>query len=70
MPLLRVAVPVPLADTFDYAWAGAGPAPRPGTRVAVPFGRSRRIGIVVSHAASSALPPERLKPVLEALDET
>ncbi len=68
--VLRVAVPVPLAESFDYLWTGAEPAPAPGTRVAVPFGRSRRIGIVLAVGVESALPRERLKPVIEALDGT
>ncbi len=66
--VLRVAVPVPLAETFDYLWTGAQPAPAPGTRVAVPFGRSRRIGVVLAAGVETAVPRERLKPVIEALD--
>jgi primosomal protein N' (replication factor Y) len=66
--ILRVAVPVPLAETFDYAWEGEGPPPPPGCRVRVPFGRSRRIGIVIRVAAESGVPAERLKAVLEVLD--
>src|SRR5690606_18422590 len=66
--LVRVAVPVPLADTFDYLWPGPGPTPPPGTRVSVPFGRGERIGIVVEQPAASTLPTERLKSVRAALD--
>src|SRR5690554_4608338 len=66
--LIRVAVPVPLADGFDYVWDGAGPPPAPGARVEVPFGRGHRIGIVLEHPASTALPPEKLKPARRALD--
>src|SRR5690606_39020694 len=67
--LLRVAVPVPLADACDYRWAGDGPRPAPGTRVEVPFGRGRRIGIVLEWPAASSLPPEKLKAVPAALDD-
>jgi primosomal protein N' (replication factor Y) len=67
--ILRVAVPVPLADTFDYAWEGEGPAPAPGCRVRVPFGRSRRIGVIMGAAAESDVPLARLKAVLAVLDD-
>jgi len=39
-----------------------------GTRVRVPFGRQRLIGVVMEIADSSDLPLERLKPILEVLD--
>ncbi len=66
--IIRVAVPVPLADGFDYVWGGAGPAPAPGTRVEVPFGRGHRIGVVLEHPASTALPEDKLKIARRALD--
>jgi len=68
-PVVRVAVPVPLADVFDYL-APAGASPAPGTRVRVPFGRRERVGIVVEHSAVSALAPAKLKPIREVLDAT
>ncbi len=70
-PVVRVAVPVPLADAFDYlAPAGApdGELPPLGSRVRVPFGRGERVGIVVEHAAASSLAPAKLKPIREVLD--
>ncbi|HEU4618106.1 MAG TPA: primosomal protein N' [Gammaproteobacteria bacterium] len=63
-----MAVPVPLAETFDYVWSDEGPAPMPGCRVAVPFGRSRRVGLVIESAGGSDVPKDRLKAVLEPLD--
>src|SRR5262245_25295990 len=66
--LVRVAVPVPLADAFDYLWPGDGAAPAPGCRVLVPFGRNVRVGIVVEHPAATTLPAGKLKPVRAALD--
>ena len=66
-PVVRVAVPVPLADVFDYL-APSGASPTPGTRVRVPFGRGERVGIVVEHSAVSALAPAKLKPIREVLD--
>jgi primosomal protein N' (replication factor Y) len=68
---VRVAVFAPLRETFDYrippAFTGAVPA---GTRVRVPFGSSRRVGVVVDELASSQLPAARIKPVDSVLDET
>jgi primosomal protein N' (replication factor Y) len=66
--LLKVAVPVPLAEAFDYL-APEGAAPPPvGCRVRVPFGRGERIGIVVDHPATSAVEAARLRPILTVLD--
>lgn len=69
-PLIRVALPVPLAEGFDYFWPHPQPVPLPGTRVEVPFGRGRRIGIVLGRLTSTDLPAEKLKPIAAALDET
>ena len=40
----------------------------PGTRVRVPFGRQRLVGVVLDGADSSDVPSDRLKPILEVLD--
>ena len=70
MSVLRVAVPVPLLQIFDYLPppGSAGDLPSPGCRIAVPFGRGRRIGILVDVADHSELPRDRLKPALAVLD--
>ena len=71
VPVVRVALPTPLRRLFDYRAdlpGDAGGAIEPGMRVRVPFGRQRLIGIVAATAASSELPEERLKSVLERLD--
>jgi len=65
--LVRVAVPVPLADAFDYL-APAGALPALGCRVRVPFGRGERIGIVVDHPAATDVSPARLKTIGSVLD--
>ena len=68
--ILRIAVPVPLPQLFDYL-------PPPGidaatialgARVLVPFGHSRRVGIVVARTNDSALPSARLKPAYTLLE--
>ena len=66
--ILKVAVDVPVRDTFDYL-APHGPLPAPGTRVRVPFGRGTRVGLVLGHAGESAVPAHRLKAALGVLDD-
>src|SRR5687768_10397433 len=65
--LIRVAVPVPLADAFDY-FAATGPLPQIGSRVRVPFGRGERIGLVIEHPSSTDVAPGRLKAIRAVLD--
>jgi primosomal protein N' (replication factor Y) (superfamily II helicase) len=64
--LVRVALPVPLAQTFDYLPGPFDPAP--GCRVRVPFGRSNHIGIVIDRVAETSIERKRLKPVAALLD--
>jgi primosomal protein N' (replication factor Y) len=69
--VFRVALDTPLRRLFDYlppASAGALQQPAPGSRVRVPFGRQRLVGVVVGSADTSEVPPGRLKPILEVLD--
>ncbi len=69
--ILRIAVPSPLRQLFDYlppdAWP-TGASLRPGVRVRVPFGRRQLIGILVEVVPHSAIPAAQLKPALEILD--
>lgn len=61
---LQVAVPVPLRQTFDYLHDAK---PTPGTRVLVPFGRRKLVGIVIStHSSSTA---HKLKRIERQLDQ-
>jgi len=66
--LLRVAVPVPLADAFDYLAPAGQPAAALGCRVRVPFGRGERIGIVVDQPRETTLALGKLKTIREVLD--
>ena len=68
--VLRVALPAPLPRWFDYLSPGDQATPLPGSRVEVPFGRARRVGIVVAQVASSDIPHDQLKPALRVLDDT
>jgi primosomal protein N' (replication factor Y) len=67
--ILRIALDTPLRRLFDYLPARDFPAPEPGVRVRVPFGRQRLVGIVHSHADASELPKEKLKSISEVLDD-
>ena len=66
--VLQVAVPAPLPTLFDYR--SADMAAVRGTRVLVPFGRGKRVGVVLGASAASAIAPERLKGILEVLDDS
>jgi primosomal protein N' (replication factor Y) len=68
--ILRIALDTPLRRLFDYLPPRDSLAlPQVGTRVRVPFGRQRKVGIVIAHADGSDLPHEKLKAVLEVLDD-
>ncbi len=61
---VRVALPLPLDQTFTYAVEG-GPLPS-GTRVLVPFQRQERIGFVVGQGGEEGL--KRIRTVLSVMD--
>jgi primosomal protein N' (replication factor Y) len=67
--ILRIALDTPLRRLFDYLAPKERPAPKIGARVRVPFGRQRLIGVVIAQASSSDLPAEKLKAVLDVIDE-
>lgn len=67
MPVVQVALPVPLPRLFDYL-PPQGVQPVIGGRVSVPFGNRRMIGIVVAFRDSSDLPEAQLKRVVDVLD--
>ena len=69
MPVLRVALDVPLHRLFDYL-ADTGGEAEIGLRVRVPFGRGEKIGVIVEVAETSDWPLEQLKPALEILRDT
>lgn len=68
--ILRIAVPTPLARTFDYLAPRDAAALVPGLRVSVDFAGRRLTGVIDALAGDSACPPEALKPVLAVLDDT
>ncbi len=68
MPIAKVVLPVCVAHAFDYRISHHLPCPQPGTRVSVPFGRRRAIGIVISLSETSEVPDKSLKAIIEILD--
>lgn len=65
----QVALPVPLPQLFDYLPPHSGQVIVPGSRVLVPFGRRKLVGIVVTKCAKSEVPPARLLRILAVLDD-
>ena len=68
MKIARVALDIPLEDSFDFRLPEGLDAPL-GSLVVVPFGRARKVGVVVGHANRSELPVERLREVERAVDD-
>src|SRR5512140_479330 len=68
MPIVRVALDVPLPTLFDYE-SGGNVKIEPGQRVVVPFGRKQVVGVAMECVADSDLAAERIKPVSRVLDE-
>ena len=69
MPIVRVALDVPLPTLFDYTVA-EGVAVATGQRVIVPFGRRQMVGVVMECVAVSEMSPERIKPVTQVLHDS
>lgn len=65
--VVRVALPVPLARLFDYLPPAGGVAV--GSRVLVPFGRKKLVGVVVASGVEAAVAGGRLKALLSVLDD-
>ena len=67
MPIVRVALDVPLHTLFDYIVPEDLVAVA-GQRVLVPFGRRQMVGVVLEQVVDSVLEATRLKAVLRVLD--
>ena len=61
MPIIRVALDVPVATLFDY-FASDATAQDIGARVQVPFGRKLMTGVIMEISASSSVSLDKLKP--------
>jgi len=63
---IRVALPLPIRQTFTYALPDATPVPDPGVRVRVPFGERALTGVVMPGEPDPA--PGAPREILEVLD--
>ncbi len=70
--IIKVAVPGPFRTALDYlppqTEAAADVATAPGSRVSVPLGRRRLVGVIVGAEDHSSLDGHRLRPVHAVLD--
>ena len=64
---VEIAVFSPLAGSFTYLWPDSLGEPVIGIRVQIPFGKGKRIGIILDKAKSPA--DIKLKTVLDRLDK-
>ncbi|WP_283745814.1 primosomal protein N' [Sideroxydans sp. CL21] len=68
MPIIRVALDVPLSTLFDY-FVSADTLLGIGQRVLVPFGRKQVLGVAMEWIQDSTLAMDRIKPVTKVLDD-
>ncbi len=69
--ILRIALPGPLRTLFDYLPPlDCSRLPPPGVRLLVPFGRSKRCGVMLGIAQQSEVSGDRLKRVATILDSS
>ncbi len=66
MPIIRVAIDVPVDTLFDYQALDATGADI-GRRVLVPFGRKTAVGVIIEVSDASEVPAARLKSALRVL---
>lgn len=74
MPILTLAMPVPLRRCFDYLapetlTSAQLKALQPGTRVLAPFGRRKLVGILLQVKTTSDIPATQLRAVERILDD-
>ncbi|WP_343464354.1 primosomal protein N' [Pantoea sp.] len=69
MPVVQVALPVPLPRVFDYLLPADAAQPVAGARVSVPFGKRKMLGIVTAVQPTSDLPLTQLKEIEAVLDD-
>lgn len=68
---LRIAIPTPLRRHFDYLAPANSHSKMPqiGARIRVPFGRQTLVGILLEIVHETDVPVQKLKPVIEVIDE-
>ena len=68
MGILHIALDVPLPRLFDYSYANANEA-LIGRRVLVPFGRGKKIGVVLGIAEQSSIHGDKLRAVEAVMED-
>ncbi len=68
MPILRIALDVPLSTLFDYLVDESLPV-QMGQRVLVPFGRKQMVGIIMEVIEKSDIALDRMKPITQLLTD-
>ncbi|MFQ3236014.1 MAG: primosomal protein N' (replication factor Y) [Paraglaciecola sp.] len=68
MPIIRVAVPVPKRQFFEYRHQGTPLAS--GVRVIVPFGPRKLVAVVLETVKESQWPLDKLKFIEKVIDDT
>ncbi|WP_102794359.1 primosomal protein N' [Bowmanella denitrificans] len=68
MLIAEIALPVPMRGHFDYLLPDSM-VPQAGTRVLVPFGRRKLVGLVMACKADSDMPADKLRRVEVLLDD-
>ncbi len=69
--ILHIAIPTPVADTFDYLPPAEIKSKLiPGCRILVPFGRRKVTGVLVNLSDSSQIESAKLRHALEIIDST
>lgn len=70
MNYLRIALPVPFYQLFDYANNGIPIEQlQPGMRIKVPFGPRTLIGILIELSNHTDIALDKIKPMIEVLDK-
>ena len=68
MNIAQIALDVPIDERFDFRVPEGLEAPV-GSLVVVPFGRTRKVGVVVGRPRASAVPLERLKDIQSRVED-
>ncbi|HSW82511.1 MAG TPA: primosomal protein N' [Usitatibacter sp.] len=68
MKIARVALDLPLHEAFDFRMPDHEEI-AVGALVVVPFGRSRRVGVVVAHARRTEVPPSKLRDIERRVED-
>ncbi len=69
MKIIKIALPVPLRQSYDYLPKGDISKLQPGVRVKVPFGSRQLIGLFLGIADKSDVPTQKLKSITYVIDD-